>query len=202
MAVARHIPLANKTWEPQSQDPSHVLSGNYGEEEPMGSGKLLPAGGTKTDVCMCELPAYPQDHLDGGDLSDRNGLLEHCPGAHASGTPVYIILKTPFPEDSTKQPDQSPSRPQASKARAVLDTVLQHWSGALQNKTTGSHQIVVHLKTQSWEPGLPPQGPLSLPCLWVKEQGEALSCQTDASGGPQSPQGYPEWECQQCLFND
>lgn len=137
MAIARHISLANKTWEPQSRHASCVLSGNYGEE-PMGSGKLLPAGGTKTDVCMCVLPAYLQDHLDGGDHSNRNGLLEHYPGAHASGTPVYIILKTPFPEDSTKQPDWSPICPQASKAQAVIDTVLQRWSGALQNKTTGS----------------------------------------------------------------
>lgn len=39
----------------------------------MGPGRLLPAGGPTTDVCMCVLPAYPQDHRDGGDHSDKNG---------------------------------------------------------------------------------------------------------------------------------
>lgn len=62
----------------------------------MGPGRCLPAGGTTTDVCMCVLPAYPQDHRD-------------------------------------REP-QRQERP-------------------------------------CWSTGLPPQRPLPLLCLWVKEQG-------------------------------
>lgn len=52
----------------------------------MGPGRLLTAGGTMTDVYMCVLPAYPQDHCDGGTIA--TGMpFGALPWAYASGTP-------------------------------------------------------------------------------------------------------------------